>query len=56
MIGLLTHHLVHDEAAWQFLTWFADFARVRFDVRSLDSLVDPISLDATPLFKRRRRT
>src|SRR5579859_840404 len=31
-IGLLTHHLDHDEAAWRFLRWFVDFARLRFEI------------------------
>ena len=29
-IGILTHHLVHDERTWRFLEWFLPFARVRF--------------------------
>lgn len=29
-IGLLTHHLAHDEAAWTFLEEFLAFARARF--------------------------
>lgn len=33
-IGLLTHHLDHDEAAWRFLGWFIDFARLRFEIGS----------------------
>lgn len=31
-IGLLTHHLDHDEAAWRFLRWFIAFARLRFEI------------------------
>jgi hypothetical protein len=31
-IGLLTRHHDHDEAAWRFLGWFVDFARLRFDI------------------------
>lgn len=31
-IGLLTHHLDHDEAAWRFLGWFVDFAKPRFEI------------------------
>lgn len=53
-IGLLTHHLVHDEAAWKFLTWFATYATRGFDIRSLDDLVQPSQSEATPLFKARR--
>ncbi len=30
-VGLLTHHLVHDAAAWRFLAWFIPYARARFD-------------------------
>lgn len=35
-IGLLTHHLDHDEPAWRFLGEFVDFARTRFDWISFD--------------------
>jgi hypothetical protein len=35
-IGLLTHHLAHDEAAWAFLTWFTSFADSRFAWRGFD--------------------
>ncbi len=31
-IGLLTHHLDHDEAAWRFIDWFIDYARLRFEI------------------------
>jgi hypothetical protein len=31
-IGLLTHHHDNDEAAWRFLGWFIDFARLRFEI------------------------
>jgi peptidoglycan/xylan/chitin deacetylase (PgdA/CDA1 family) len=31
-IGLLTHHLDHDEAAWRFLGWFVDFVKPRFEI------------------------
>lgn len=31
-IGLLTHHLDHDEAAWNFLDWFLYFARSHFEI------------------------
>jgi len=31
-IGLLTHHLDHDEEAWRFLDWFIDFAKPRFEI------------------------
>jgi hypothetical protein len=37
-IGLLTHHLVHDEAAWRFLAWFTRFARRDFVWRSFADL------------------
>ena len=53
-IGILTHHLVHDEAAWAFLGWFAKFARNRFDVRGFDALADTPQTSATPLFPARR--
>lgn len=29
-IGILTHHLVHDEPTWAFLTWFLDYSKPRF--------------------------
>ena len=29
-VGILTHHLVHDEATWRGLEWFLPFARMRF--------------------------
>lgn len=37
-IGLLTHHLAHDEPAWLFLSRFLDFARTRFAWRSYQAL------------------
>jgi hypothetical protein len=30
-VGLLTHHLDHDPAAWRFLEWFVPYSRSRFD-------------------------
>lgn len=38
-IGLLTHHLAHDEAAWRFLIWFVAFADRAFKWCALDDLV-----------------
>ena len=35
-IGLLTHHLVHDEKSWRFLAWFLTYADARFDWTSID--------------------
>jgi hypothetical protein len=49
-IGLLTHHLVHDEQAWAFLEWFARFAPGRFDVRGFDHLRKPPHVGVTQLF------
>lgn len=37
-VGLLTHHLVHDEAAWRFLSWAPFWLGQRFDWISLDDL------------------
>jgi hypothetical protein len=37
-IGLLTHHLAHDEAAWAFLEWFLAFGRRRFRWRGFEQL------------------
>lgn len=42
-IGLLTHHLVHDEEAWRFLAWFIAYAHGRFEWRSLDDILSPAS-------------
>jgi hypothetical protein len=41
-VGLLTHHLAHDEAAWAFLARFADWSAARSDLvwRSLPELID----------------
>jgi len=36
-IGLLTHHLAHDERAWRFLDWFLAFSQSRFTWRSIDA-------------------
>ena len=53
-IGLLTHHLVHDESTWAFLDWFLKFSRTRFEWRSLDDLCAPSSVPAaSPLFASR---
>lgn len=37
-VGLLTHHLVHDEPTWRFLEWFVCFSRSRFVWRSFPQL------------------
>lgn len=37
-IGLLTHHLVHDEDAWRFMKWFVAYATHRFEWRGLEDL------------------
>jgi hypothetical protein len=29
-IGMLTHHLVHDEPTWAFLNWFVGYSKPRF--------------------------
>jgi peptidoglycan/xylan/chitin deacetylase (PgdA/CDA1 family) len=39
-IGILTHHLVHDERTWRFLEWFLSFARVRFHWMSFPEMLD----------------
>ena len=39
-IGILTHHLVHDERTWRFLGWFLPFARVRFRWMSYPELLE----------------
>ena len=52
-LGILTHHLVHDEAAWRFIEWFVAFTRPRFDWRSLSELIEPQTTAATPLFPAR---
>jgi hypothetical protein len=37
-IGLLTHHLVHDDPAWAFIAWFTAFSRANFEWRSFTAL------------------
>lgn len=44
-VGLLTHHLVHDEAAWAFLGWFLPFSRKHFAWRPVERL-SPGAVDA----------
>lgn len=46
-IGLLTHHLVHDEPAWEFLDWFVTFARNRFRISSFGDLVGTAAIIAS---------
>jgi hypothetical protein len=38
-ICILTHHIVHDDAAWRFMAWFTRFADRRFAWRSIDALI-----------------
>lgn len=38
-VGILTHHLVHDEDAWSFLDWFIGYARGRLEWRSLEAIL-----------------
>lgn len=47
-VGLLTHHLAHDEAAWAFLDRFARWSAGRSDIvwRSLPELIDDRRLEA----------
>lgn len=52
-IGILTHHLVHDEPAWRFLDWFVAYSRNRFQWRSLSELCQPAEQTANPLFPSR---
>lgn len=52
-LGILTHHLVHDDAAWRFLDWFVDYGRTRFDWRSASDLFGPQTTQANPLFPAR---
>ncbi len=40
-VGLLTHHLVHDEAAWTFLAWFLPYSQTRFSWRGVDAVCAP---------------
>jgi hypothetical protein len=39
-IGVLTHHLFHDEQTWRFLEWFLSFARVRFHWMGFPEILD----------------
>jgi len=34
-IGILTHHLVHDDATWDFLAWFVEWSKRRVSWRSI---------------------
>ena len=43
-VGLLTHHLVHDEPTWRFLDWLTRFADRHFDWVGLN---EPAPLTAT---------
>src|SRR6185503_18542323 len=52
-IGLLTHHLVHDESTWAFLDWFLKFSRTRFEWRSFDDLCVQPAPAASQLFTSR---
>jgi len=52
-LGILTHHLVHDDAAWQFLDWFVGYARKRFDWRSAAEIFGQPTQTANPLFPAR---
>ena len=53
-LGILTHHLVHDDAAWDFLDWFVAYASKRFDWRSASNLFGaPVTRAANPLFPSR---
>lgn len=45
-IGLLTHHLDHDEAAWRFLDRFLVWTAPRFDWRALADLLPPMEAKA----------
>jgi hypothetical protein len=55
-IGILTHHLVHDDKAWRFLAWLVAFSRKRFEWRALSQLcepAEPAASAANPLFATR---
>lgn len=53
-VGILTHHLVHDDASWRFLDWFVSYAQPRFDWRSASNLFGaPATQAANPLFPAR---
>jgi hypothetical protein len=51
-IGLLTHHLDHDEETWQFLEWFVAFSKGRFDWRPITELC-PAATGAAALSRRK---
>jgi hypothetical protein len=40
-VGLLTHHLDHDDAAWTFLEWFVAWAGPRFEWVDLSAAAAP---------------
>ena len=56
-IGILTHHLVHDDEAWRFMRWFVEYAQHRFEWRGLAELCKPAAVAAgvaaDPLFASR---
>jgi hypothetical protein len=59
-IGILTHHLVHDEKTWDFLEWFVEFSTPRFDWRSIDETAEPVTGEAgakvVPIHRARKKT
>jgi len=52
-IGILTHHLVHDEETWRFIDWFVPYSRQRFEWRSISDLFQHAEPAANPLFPAR---
>lgn len=55
-IGILTHHLVHDDEAWRFLRWFVEYAVHRFEWRGIGELCNSAAAakpEANPLFASR---
>ena len=47
-IGLLTHHLDHDEATWTFLTWILRYADIHFEWVGEAMFADEAKGDANP--------
>ncbi len=55
-IGILTHHLVHDDEAWRFLRWFVEYGLHRFEWRGITDLCKQTTVTrptADPLFASR---
>jgi len=55
-VGLLTHHLAHDEPTWRFLAWLLAFADRHFDWVALGPAPDSKPARSEPTNPRARRS